>query len=213
MARISSGISILVGNSSATLVNTEIANGGFELDSVPLYWNTMADVRIITKLGELSPTEGAKMAMLSTGIGAAKEDYILSFEGATQGSILQQKIKLTDTVNTLTFDYNMVSEEPQEYIGTQYDDTFIAEILDPNGKLLEQLVYESVNTSTWKEVSGFKLTQGQISGRPAWQTGWETKSVDLKPYRGQVITLRFIVFDRGDALFDSAGLVDNVLIK
>ncbi|MCL2488391.1 MAG: DUF11 domain-containing protein [Oscillospiraceae bacterium] len=201
------------GDTAAKLVESTLQNGSFELSSTPVRWKTFADVRVITQLGDLNPTHGSRMAMLSTGIGAAKEDYIASFAGATQGSILQQTIKLSDDVDTLSFDYNMVSEEPPEYVGSQFDDTFVAEILDVNGTLLKQIVYMSVNTADWLPASGFKLTIGKDSGRPAWQTSWQSVSVDLTPYRNQIITLRFLVFDRGDSAFDSAALIDNVAIK
>jgi len=204
---------LLRGDNNATLVNNGIKNGSFEDALTPVKWKTFADVRVITKLGELSPTNNKRMAMLSTGIGGAKDDYISGFSGATQGSIMQQTVKLSNSVKALSFDYNMVSEEPPEYVGTPYNDTFIVEILDSKGNVLKEVVYESVNTSTWLPVSGFKLTVGQTSGRPAWQTGWKTASFDLTPYKGQIITLRFLVFDRGDSAFDSAALIDNVVIK
>ena len=206
------------GTSSATLYHTELKNCSFETFSFfdskkPLEWKSFADVRVISKLGELTPTHGVMMAMLSTGIGAAKDDYISSFSGATQGSVMQQPFKPSSSAKTLTFNYNMVSEEPPEFVGSQYDDTFIAQILDAGGNVLEEIVYESVNTSDWLPVLGFKLTQGQDNGRPAWQTGWKTITIDMTPYRNQFVTLRFLVFDRGDAIYDSAALIDNVVLK
>ena len=207
---------LLRGDPNATLVNTELKNGSFELSSAvnsPIYWKSFADVRVIEKLGELTPRDGKKMAMLSTGIGSAPAAAISSYPGATQGSIMQQTVKLSNVVNTLTFDYNMFSEEPPEFVGTIFNDTFVAQILDKNGNELKQIAFESVNTSTWLHVSGFYLTIGKSSGRVPWQTGWKTAVVDLTPYRGQTITLRFLVFDRGDGIYDSGVLLDKAAIK
>ncbi len=201
------------GDDNAKLVQTGLLNGGFEEAPTPVKWKTFADVRVITKLGELKSTEGKRMAMLSTGIGAAKENYISGFQGATQGSIMQQTVKLSDDVSSLSFDYNMISEEPPEFVGTKYDDKFVAEILDQNGDVIKQVANESVNESKWIKAEGFKLTVGQKSGRSAWQTGWKTANVDMTEYQGQTITIRFLVFDCGDSSYDSAALIDNVVLK
>jgi hypothetical protein len=94
----------------------------------------------------------------------------------------------------------------------QYNDTFIAQIPPTSGNVLQEIAYESVNTSTWLPASGFVLTVGKSTGRPAWQTGWKNASVDLTPYQNQTITIRFLVFDRGDMQYDSAALIDSVRI-
>ena len=202
------------GDPNATLISVIIKNGSFEQHvSVPVYWKMFGDVRVISQIGELLSRIGERMAILTTGIGSGQVNYISSFYGGTEGSVMQQTVRLSGDVSTLSFDYNMVSEEPPEWVGTQYDDAFIAQILDANGNILEQVVHESVNTSLWLPVSDITLSVGQITGRSAWQTGWKTAIFDLTTYRNQVITLRFLVFDRGDMIYDSLALIDNVVIQ
>jgi len=209
------------GNENATLIPTGIRNGSFEYGVFNIinpinpvrHWNTHSDVRTVMRLGDLNPTDGRRMAMLSTGIGANRDDYISNFLGGTQGSIMQQTFRVPSTARTLEFDYNMVSEEPPEWVGSRFNDGFITEILDQNGVVLERVVYTTVNNATWLPASGFRLTTGQQTGRVPWQTGWETVSVDLRAYRDEIITLRFLVFDRGDARLDSAVLLDNIVIN
>ena len=206
---------LLRGDGSATLISTSLKNGSFELWTAPLNWNTLGDVRVVTKLGELSPTHANRMALISTGIGSNKSSVGTFYDG-TQGSYMQQTLKLSGSASVLSFDYNVVSEEPPEYIGSSYNDAFIVEILDANGAVLERLVNESVNTSKWllgSPLTGFKLSVGAESGRPPYQIGWQSVSFNIEKYRNQVITIRFMAFDRGDQAFDTVGIVDNVVIK
>ena len=154
------------------------------------------------------------MAMLATGIGSMQSSIIPIYDG-TQGSIMQQTVELDDDVKTLAFDYNFLSEEPPEWVGTQYNDTFRVEILDLNGVVVETVVYESVNTSTWyanPTVNGVWFTVGYSTGRPVYQTGWTSVTVDIGKYAGQTVTLRFLVYDLGDRQYDSAVLIDNARI-
>ena len=186
------------------IVSLTLENGSFE-ESVPLLgWDEEGDVRVINKLGELSPTDGNKMAILTTGVGSGTSDYT----GATEGSVLSQTILVGATDSILSFDYNFVSEEPMEYVGSQYDDKFYAEIIDANGNKI-QIASSSINTATWYAVSGINFEGGDST---TYHTGWFTVEFDLSEYRGQIITLRFVVYDVGDSAYDSAALIDNVFI-
>ena len=212
---------ILRGNPDATLINFNVMNGSFELASTPIFWHAVGDVRIMRNWGELSPVDGARMAFLSTGIGAASSTTQDFFDG-TQGSMLEQRMRLSDNVTTLSFSYNFVSEEPSfipgfpTFVGSSFNDAFMVELIDMNGNKTE-LAYESVNTSNWitTPLTGFRLSIGnsQENGRPAYHIGWQTAEVDLTPFQGQIVTLRFTVFDRGDQAYDSVGLIDNIVIE
>jgi hypothetical protein len=211
------------GDNNATLI-TGIRNGSFEQGSLlnPMpYWTTVGDIRRITELGdseELTPRDGNRMALLSTGIGSLKNTAADFYDG-TQGSLIQQTFRVPDNVSTLSFDYNFISEEPSflpgytNYIGSQYNDEFAAEIV-VNGNV-ERIIHESVNSSTWltDPFESFKLTIGQSGGRPAYQIGWNSANFDLTPYRGQIVTLRFMVFDRGDQVYDTVALADNITVN
>ena len=187
------------------IISLTLENGSFE-DNVPLLgWDEEGDVRVINKLGELSPTDENKMAILTTGVGSGTSDYT----GATEGSVLSQTILVGATDSILSFDYNFVSEEPMEYVGSQYDDKFYVEIIDENGNKI-QIAASSINTATWYAVTGIDFEGGD---KTAYHTGWFTVEFDLSEYRGQIITLRFVVYDVGDSAYDSAALIDNIFIK
>ena len=211
---------ILSGDPEARLININVMNGSFELASTPVFWHAVGDVRIMRNWGELSPFDGARMAFLSTGIGAASTTTQDFFDG-TQGSLLEQRIRVSDDATTLSFSYNFVSEEPSflpnfpTFVGSTFNDAFIIELIDMYDNKTE-LAYESVNTSNWitTPLTGFRLTMGNShSGRPAYHIGWQTVEVDITQFQGQTVILRFTVFDRGDQAYDSVGLVDNVVIK
>jgi hypothetical protein len=59
---------------------------------------------------------------------------------------------------TLSFDYNVVSEESMEWVATQYDDKFEVTLTTSSGTTL--IVSESINTSSWTQVSGIDFYGG-----------------------------------------------------
>ena len=191
------------GEASATLIPVGIKNGDFEASSTATSWNYSGDTRVITKLGPLEAQSKSKMAIISTGIGSGESSYL----NGTEGSILQQTFKVTNDNSKVSFTYNVVSEEPYEYVGSQYDDTFEAELLDSQGKVIEVVAKETVNTSVWHSVSGIDFDGGD---QTAYHTSWKTVTYDLSDYVGETVTLRFKVYDKGDSIYDTAVLIDNV---
>lgn len=47
----------------------------------------------------------------------------------------------------------------------------------------------------------------------AYETGWEKGKMDVSPYQGKTVTISFVVYDKGDKIYDSACLLDNVILK
>lgn len=200
------------GDRNAVLVNAGLLNGGFEdynaSTTAPKTWACMGDVRTLAQLGDIMPYGGdsARMAMITTGIGA-KENA--EFEGGTEGSMLSQTFRVPDGVSKLRFDYNFVSEEPMEFVGSQFDDNFGIRISEGGNPVLKK-TYESVNTSEWKAVEGINFAGGDDT---VFHTDWKTAEVDVSGYCGNVITLSFIIYDVGDQIYDSACVIDNVVLQ
>lgn len=200
------GIPILRGDTNAALVK-KVKNGDFERktasgSSIPLFWTGEGDVRVIDKIGSLSPY-GKSMAFISTGIGAKSA---VNMSG-TQGSYLSQTI-YNDGLSKLEFKYKMISEEPMEFVGRAYDDAFEIQILDLDDNVLFNQVLESVNRSTWYEISGIDFEGGDST---VFATRWKSGSIDISAYKNQSIKIRFLVYDVGDSAYDSAVLIDNVV--
>lgn len=195
------------GDRAAKLVETGIKNGSFEEAKTPVFWNSDGDVRIISKLSELNPNHGSEMAILTTGIGAAESKYL---EG-TEGSILSQTFVVPKGTKSISFNYDVVSEEPMEFVGSKYDDKFSAELIDQNGKIVATLSKETINTSTWYSIDGIDFEDGDST---TYHTQWKNvSSTEISKYENQVITLRFRIWDVGDSVYDTAALVDNIVLK
>lgn len=190
----------MTGNEDLTIMQKGILNGSFEEEMAG--WSGVGDARAISWLTDLSPTDQGYMAIISTGLGSAEASY------GTEGSSLQQTFIVPANAKLLTFDYDVVSEEPMEYVASSYDDYFDASIVDITGAST-QLVYENVNNSAWLEIGGDYFSGGDDT---TYDTSWISKSIDISAYAGQCITLTFHTGDVGDSAYDTAGLLDNIKI-
>lgn len=197
---------ILVGNEEAIIIK-EIRNGDFEhvvRILHPLFWKSEGDVRILTKLGELKPN-GKRMAFISTGIGS-KTGIGLS---GTQGSTMSQIVRNTHNTK-LQFNYDVLSEEPMEYVGSRFDDKFELQILDINNNILYSEIIESVNKSDWYTISDIDFDGGDST---MYHTEWKTKSIDVSEFQNQIIKIKFLVYDVGDSQYDTAVLIDDIKLS
>ena len=190
----------MTGNEDLTIMQMGILNGSFEEEMTG--WSGVGDARAISWLTDLSPTDKGNMAIISTGLGSAEASY------GTEGSSIQQTFIVPANAKLLTFDYDVVSEEPMEYVASSYDDYFDASIIDMTGATV-QLVYENVNNSAWVKLGGDYFSGGDDT---TYDTTWISKSIDISAYVGQCITLTFHTGDVGDSAYDTAGLLDNIKI-
>lgn len=193
------------GNGEATLYH-QLSNGAFEWDDLLglnslVSWKTYGDARSIYKLSGIKPKTIPKMAIISSGFGSMNEK--------TTSSIYQTFL-VPEGATTLSFSYDVVSEEPHEWVGSKFNDEFKVEILNTEGEVLKPLVYESVNTSKWYAVDGIDFPGGD---QTTYHTRWKDYSSDvLKDYQGQLIVIRFTVYDCGDAIYDTAALIDSISV-
>lgn len=192
------------GNTSSALVSSSLENGSFEDDVALSGWEHSGDVRVLTQLGALSPTDRDNMAILTTGIGSGESGYL----EATEGSVLYQTFYVDAAHTTLSFYYNVVSEEPSEYVGSQFDDKFYTEIVASDGSKYT-LATESVNASVWYSVSGIDFENGDST---TYETGWKLIEYDVSAFKDQYVTIRFVTYDVGDSAYDTAALIDNVTL-
>lgn len=189
-----------------TVLYGELKNGSFEEQLSAIHWKSVGDVRVISKLGSLMPQSGSRMAILTTGIGSGTTGYM----EATEGSMLCQTFKVPEGATAITFSYNVISEEPMEFVGSKFDDKFVAEITSIRNGTTDTLIMESVNKATWTKIDNINFDGGDDT---TYQTGWKTVSFDLSGYKNQLVTIRFNVYDVGDSAYDTAALIDNIVIK
>ena len=200
------GTPMFRGQSNAVLIETGLKNGDFEEGKTALHWIQTGDARVISRLGSISAPQGNNMALLTTGIGSAEVTYL----SGTEGSSISQAFRVPSTANSISLKYNVISEEPEEYIGTKYDDTVLFEILDRSGNVLLQLAKESINESTWIPLADINFEGGDDT---TYQTGWKNVMVDISHLQTQTVVLRIITYDKGDSIYDTAVLVDEIVLN
>ena len=86
---------------------------------------------VLTGLGVISPTDGHDFAYLYTGqVGIPPEmGTDLGAPGVPGDRTgLQLELSVPASANSFTFDFNFLSAEYPEFVGTQYNDTFQAQI-------------------------------------------------------------------------------------
>ncbi|PIC95697.1 hypothetical protein CSV69_10175 [Sporosarcina sp. P26b] len=118
----------ITGNKSLSYAKTaSLVNGNLEgkdgwisgghFDSI-----THLGVNLNERYETIKPTEGQRMGIISSGVDETALDGRQSW--------VYQTFYVPEEMNSLKFDYNVVSNEPMVYIGSQYDDTFKATIVE-----------------------------------------------------------------------------------
>ena len=198
-----------------------IRNGGFErcvdLDTdgkgnITGSWAFTGDVRAVGQFQALSgttvlPTEGKCFAILGTG------------NGASTGATLRQRFTVPAGVTELRFDYQFLSEELDEWVGSVFNDVFDARVTTPEGDapIASIAVNDFFDPATFGVKPGqFVLIGDCVAGGDdtCGQTSWRTAQIDLSKFakldKPTVVDLVLSVTDRGDNLFDTIVLVDNI---
>ncbi|MBI2062061.1 MAG: hypothetical protein HYT87_20300 [Nitrospirae bacterium] len=176
-------------------------NGSFEQGPgvPPAGWDATGDVQIITKLGPLTAKDGSYMAYLSTGENAEDQSK----------STLEQPFCVPADKSKISFSYRLVSEEPLEFVNSEWRDTFEAALVVGTARTV--LVSETTDKGPWAALSGVDLEGGD---RTAFTTDWRRISSDLpETARTEGATLAFRLQDNGDLVYDTAALLDNVHLE
>ncbi|MBI2062060.1 MAG: hypothetical protein HYT87_20295 [Nitrospirae bacterium] len=189
------------GNPDLKITIEGVNNGSFEQGpgAPPPGWDAKGDVQIITKLGPITAKEGLYMAYLSTGENAEEQPR----------SMLEQPFCVPPDAKKVSFDYRLVSEEPDEFLNSGYRDTFEAALVVGSARTV--LVSEHTDQAPWNPVSGIDLEGGD---RTAFATDWRRVSGDLsETARAEGATLAFRLQDNGDLVYDTAALLENVHLE
>lgn len=185
---------------SATLgYPTSFINGDFE-DRLA-GWTVQGDGRVIAKLQSQPPQDGNLMAIISTGLGFT----------TTSGSI-SQSFRVGDGDSAMRLRWNFLSEEFLEWVGSEYQDFFRVTLRPASGgvvvlfeKTIDQIHAQYDLTRVSPEIV---FDQGDV-----YMTGWLDLTFDLSPYRGQFVTIVFEATDIGDSIYDTAVLLDAMVIN
>jgi hypothetical protein len=175
-----------------------LINGDFEYGNLN-GWNRSGDGRLITQLGNQSPTQPYYMGIVSTGLG-----YTDSY-----GNI-NQTFRVTDET-TLTIKWNFLSEEFLEYVGSVYQDYLKFSITEEAGTktVFYKAIDDFAHDYNLRPVSPtIVFDMGDV-----YMTGWQTFTLDISKYKGKTITLAIESGDIGDSFYDSATLLDEISIS
>jgi PKD repeat protein len=178
-----------------------------------------------------SPTNGPSFAILTTGdANLADTPNTSTGSGVDLGggnvrgdtdfdvSILKVDLNVQPTANCLSFDFKFLSEEYPEYVGTQYNDAFIAEMDTSNwttsGSTItapNNFAFDAAN----HVVSVNAVGLGGFSAANAAGTTYDGATQQLsaaKQVTPGAHSLYLSIFDQGDHILDSAAFVDNLRV-
>ena len=186
------------------------------------------------ELGVIQPRKGSTMFVMSTGVLNSKTQLPEPGTDFPPHGVEGDAVTLTVTLqmpagaNRLSFDYNFLSAEAPDFVGSDYNDKFTVRVTDKAGTRV--VTSTSVNSAEFFDVSdalakgtGFNLfaddpngvdsfldgfPEGVVLFPDAGITGYRTVNVAVE--RGGEVTLEFDIRDLGDGGLDSAVIVDNI---
>lgn len=187
-----------------------------------------AGTAVFANLGVIQPRQGDTLAVLSSGIAgtSAPEPGVDFAPLGTAGDTVSLVINLDvpEGSNRLSLDFDFLSAEFPDFVGSIFNDTFIARVTDANGT--RTIASASVNSSFFFAASGsraggtgFDIFTEDPSGvdtsfggglPDAGVTDWQ--SVEVEIAGGGPVTLQFTIGDLGDGILDSAVVLDSVVI-
>lgn len=188
----------LLGASDLSLQAGEIQNESFEENSLSQAWQVDGDARLVQSLGEFRPTDGSAMAIISTGLGFTR----------TSGNLSQQ-ICLCNGTTHIGFDWNFLSEEWLEYVGSGFQDAFTVTLSSTTSNDTATLFSANIDSLANNVVP----VNNAFDQNDVYATGWQSYSGQIPdPLNSKSVKLQFAVTDTGDSIFDSAVLLDNIRV-
>lgn len=145
---------------------------------------------------------------------------------------LALKLKVPTNARSLTFQLQFFSAEYPEYVCTAWNDEFLVELESKRNATVKNISFDAMMNPITVNNSFFTICQNDAAkpqtqhctrpifdlegtgldedllGKPiGGATGWLRTIAPVVP--GDEITLRFIIFDQGDHIYDSSAIVDN----
>jgi hypothetical protein len=178
-----------------TLMNSNFEDG-------LAWWIREGDVRTIASLtSQILPPEGKLMCIISTGLGSVN----------ASNSTIEQIFMVPENATKLTYKYNFVSEEPMEYVNSAFNDQFEVKVINYQSEEFALVGQGNIDDSTWYPLNGDVFPDGD---KTAFHTGWITMTHNIADEsKGKPVRLTFHIWDKGDSLYDSALLIDDIKIE
>lgn len=178
--------------------------------------------------GVIGPRRGGSFAVLSTGVVNTTPEPGTDMAGPGEADdivTLSLELEIPEGFSRLSFDYDFLSAESPDYVGSIYNDTFRATLIDPDG-VPHEIALASVNSSTFFDASAqraggtfFDIFTANPADVDSDFTGGlpDAGITDFQPVSFAVPsagswTLIFEIRDLGDGLLDSAVIIDDLRI-
>jgi hypothetical protein len=180
---------------------------------------------ILTSLGIIRPLRGNSFVLLSTGVAgtSAPEPGTDFAPPGTDGDLvtLRLDLQLPPGSGKMSLQYNFLSAESPDFIGTAFNDTFAIRIVDGSGS--RDFTVASVNSSAFfpasasraagtgfdiltEDPSGVDTVFGPVGDPDAGLTDFQLFTADITG--GDNVQVVFSIQDNGDGILDSAVLLD-----
>lgn len=192
--------------STGDAIDTVETNLGFEEGDSG--YRFIGDGASIGTEGELSPSEGAKMAAISMGKCILSPDHAIAY---TASVLATGTIAVPTGASKLIFNYDFLSEEFDDYVDKDFDDAFIISITGSTS--IYATLVTSVNIIGQDDSRSIPVSNtGSLSMVDADHTGWIAKEIDISDM-GSEINLFFTVTDVDDATVDTLVFIDRLRFK
>ena len=206
-------------NSTSLDLNTiqslsELVKGGeFSTSSDLVYWTEKSNAEAgYSSFGSISypgASSDQLFGFVHTGLGATSD----------QGSMLQTVLPIKNSSAVFTARYNFVTTEFPQFLGSQFNDSFVIKIEDIESGATKVLASFSGSLNTL-----FDPNDPVVQNLPAefldmvasggGQTDWVTESSDQIALKsGGKYRIYIDVKDVGDKIYDSALLIDKVSLR
>jgi len=153
----------------------------------------------------LSATEGTSFAAISTGETVVSNGTAL---GQTSSTMQIGPITLSPQQSSISFDFNFVSAEFNDFVGSIFDDSSVISVTGPNGTITDILAtVNTVGSSGNIECAGTPTIES-FNGYVG-QTGWTNRTVNVSNL-GSPLFITFTVTDVEDSLLTTVLGIDNI---
>ncbi len=175
-------------------------------------------------LGDFFPTQGNTFAILATGFASTASTPNSSGSTSTQlGGLnnsqgedlvrLSVQLSVPSNATCLSFEFAFYSEEFPEWVGSQFNDAFIAELGGTNFQIINNQVVAPLNFAFDTELNVISVnTVFGISANTGTTYDGTTPllraSTPVEP--DSTIDVVFSIQDLGDSIYDSAVFLDNL---
>lgn len=158
-----------------------------------------------------------QMTTLFPGTSEKRYAFLTTGAGSNSGaaSRMAREIVVPEGAKELVIDYVFVSQEYPAWVGTIYNDAFVAYVAGDTKFLLAETV--TGNQGQWKDfftpignVRESHVNVGGVDGKFGGTTGARQKRIPVNGCGGRAVTLVFGVADVGDRIYDSAVAIDRL---